>query len=184
MGLMVGLVRRLLVGLGLVGLGGCAGKPAPAASSDPTSAGAGEPALSAWATAYVAPRVPSAVLVLVKDSRSSWQHGVGSFDARGGPAPDPEQTVYRWGSITKVVTGVALLRLRDAGRLDLDDAVTRFVPELGPQYDAVKLRHLSTHTSGIPRDGDGSAPFWLQTPPSEDQLLGALSRPLEFPPGS
>ena len=184
MGRMVGLVRRVFIGFLLAGLGGCAERGAPPPNRASAGTDTGPLALGAWADANVAPRVPSAVLVVVKDSQLSWQHGVGSFDARGGPAPDPVHTVYRWGSITKVLTGVALLRLRDAGRLDLDDAVTRFVPELGPQYDAVKLRHLLTHTSGIPRDGDGSAPFWLQTPPSEEQLLGALSRPFEFPPGS
>jgi CubicO group peptidase (beta-lactamase class C family) len=109
---------------------------------------------------------------------------VGSLDARGGPAPDPERAVYRIGALTKLLTGIALLELQDAGRLDLDDSVTRFVPELSPRLDQVTLRHLVTHTSGIPSAGDRSAPYWQQTPVSEEQLLNALVAPLEFSPGT
>jgi CubicO group peptidase (beta-lactamase class C family) len=48
----------------------------------------------------------------------------------------------------------------------------------------VTLRHLVTHTSGIPSVGDGSAPYWTDKPPSEEAMLKALAGPLQFPPGS
>lgn len=184
MGRRVRLARWALLGLALGGLGACTGQAGPAPNVASSRPGLDQAAFETWAATAIGPRVPSAVLAVVEDSRLRLELGVGSLDARGGPPPEPERAVYRFGSITKVLTGVALLRLQDEGRLDFDDPVTRFVPELGPQYDGVTIRHLTTHTSGIPSTGDGSAVYWKDTPPSEEQLLVALSGPLVFPPGS
>ena len=41
-----------------------------------------------------------------------------------------ENTIYHWGSITKTLTGIAILQLRDKGLLGLDDPILRYVPEL------------------------------------------------------
>jgi len=95
-----------------------------------------------------------------------------------------EHPVYRIGSVTKVMTGVALLQLRDRGKLQLDDSVTRYVPEL-TAHAGVTLRHLVNHTSGIPSIGDGSAKYWTGAEVSEAQLLAAIKNaPLEFTPGT
>jgi CubicO group peptidase (beta-lactamase class C family) len=40
------------------------------------------------------------------------------------------QTIYHWASITKTMTGIAILQLRDRGLLKLDDPIVRYVPEL------------------------------------------------------
>ncbi len=75
----------------------------------------------------------------------------------GGPAPDAD-TVFRIASMTKSFTASALLALRDAGLLRLDDPVTDFVPELrgwaGVTADSppISLRHLLTMTAGLPTD--------------------------------
>jgi CubicO group peptidase (beta-lactamase class C family) len=64
-----------------------------------------------------------------------------------GVEPDFE---FRPGSITKLVTATLVMELAHEGRLDLDDPITRFVPDLGIDgADAVRLRHLITHSSGI-----------------------------------
>jgi len=144
--------------------------------------------LDTWADRDVGKQVPSAVIALVDGNGVRWSHGVGARDARGGAPPDT-RTIYRIGSITKVLTGTALLQLRDQGRLHLDDPVGRWIPELAPRLtaadgSAVTLRHLVTHTSGIPGVGDGSAPYWQQTPPTEEQMLRALDVALEFAPGT
>jgi CubicO group peptidase (beta-lactamase class C family) len=74
---------------------------------------------------------------------------------RGIPAtPD---TVYRIGSVTKVFEATALMQLRDAGRLRLDDAVDRYVPEAsypGPNGARVSptWRQLASHTAGLERN--------------------------------
>jgi CubicO group peptidase (beta-lactamase class C family) len=75
----------------------------------------------------------------------------------GGPPPDAG-TVFRIASMTKSFTASAVLALRDAGLLRLDDAVTDFVPELRGQdgatedSPAISLRHLLTMTAGFPTD--------------------------------
>jgi CubicO group peptidase (beta-lactamase class C family) len=75
----------------------------------------------------------------------------------GGPPPDAD-TVFRIASMTKSFTASALLALRDAGLLRLDDPVTDFVPELRGQpgvtddSPAISLRHLLTMTAGFPTD--------------------------------
>lgn len=67
-------------------------------------------------------------------------------------------TVFRIASITKTFSGLALLQLRDAGKLTLDDPLTKHLPEADsfvyPSTDTppITLRHLVTHTSGIPRN--------------------------------
>src|SRR5262245_19728361 len=75
--------------------------------------------------------------------------------ARGTPAtPD---TVYRAGSVTKLFEATALMQLRDAGRLKLDDPVVKSVPGvrfLGPNGERAlpTWRQLASHTSGLPRE--------------------------------
>ena len=92
--------------------------------------------------------------------------------ARGTPAtPD---TLYRIGSLTKLFEATALMQLRDAGRLRLDDPVAKSVPAIwfsGPTGERAfpTWRQLASHTSGLPRD----VPPALGTPP---ELLRYLER--------
>lgn len=65
------------------------------------------------------------------------------------------ETSYNWASITKTMTAIAILQLRDRGKLSLDDPAVRYVPELrqvhdafGP-IDAITIRNLLTHSAGF-----------------------------------
>jgi CubicO group peptidase (beta-lactamase class C family) len=65
------------------------------------------------------------------------------------------ETAYNWASITKTLTAIAILQLRDRGLLSLDDPAVRYVPELrqvhsayGP-IDSITIRHLLTHSAGF-----------------------------------
>jgi len=69
------------------------------------------------ATAQVEGRVPAMVAGVVRDGALVWSGAAGSV---GASAPD-DDTQFRMGSITKTFVAVAILRLRDAGRLDLAD---------------------------------------------------------------
>ena len=65
------------------------------------------------------------------------------------------ETAYNWASITKTFTAIAILQLRDRGKLSLDDPAVRYVPELRQVHDAygpieaVTIRHLLTHSAGF-----------------------------------
>jgi CubicO group peptidase (beta-lactamase class C family) len=90
------------------------------------------------------------VIGVVHSGREPSFFAWGEGDA--APSPVTPSSVFRIGSITKVVTGLALLSLRDAGALSLDDAIDRFLPEgRGLFRTPLTIRHLVTHTSGLPR---------------------------------
>jgi CubicO group peptidase (beta-lactamase class C family) len=69
--------------------------------------------------------------------------------------PVDGETSYNWASITKTMTAIAILQLRDRGKLSLDDSAVRYVPELRQVHDefgsidAVTIRDLLTHSAGF-----------------------------------
>lgn len=64
--------------------------------------------------------------------------------------PATENTLFGVGSISKQMTAVGVLTLVRDGKLSLDDPITKYLPEGKGVWDAVRVRHLLTHTSGIP----------------------------------
>lgn len=102
-------------------------------------------------------RVPALAACLVEAGRVAWAGGVGAADGGDAPAAD---TQFRIGSITKTVTAVALLRLRDAGSLTLADPLAAHLP--GTPFGEVTLRALFGHTAGIAREPEG--PWWEAAP--------------------
>ncbi len=82
------------------------------------------------------------------------QTAVGLSERASGHAMSIE-SVGRIASITKVISAMAILRLRDAQKLTLDDRLSKHLPELSafdPDDSPILLRHLLTHTSGFQRD--------------------------------
>jgi CubicO group peptidase (beta-lactamase class C family) len=63
--------------------------------------------------------------------------------------PMPLDALFEMGSVTKQFTAVAVLKLRDEGKLALDDSITRWLPDFDTHGHGVTLRHLLGHTSGI-----------------------------------
>src|ERR1700743_1492811 len=69
--------------------------------------------------------------------------------------PIDAHTAYNWASITKTMTAIAILQLRDRGLLSLEDPAVRYVPELRQVHDAygsiddITIRHLLTHSAGF-----------------------------------
>jgi CubicO group peptidase (beta-lactamase class C family) len=63
--------------------------------------------------------------------------------------PLPLDAMFEIGSVTKQFTAVAILQLRDQGKLSLDDDITRWLPDFATHGRAVTLRRLLSHTSGI-----------------------------------
>jgi len=103
-------------------------------------------------------------------------------------------TIFHYGSITKTLTAIAVLQLRDRGLLSLDDPVTRWVPELrsvSDPYgspDAITLRMLLTHSAGFQNPTwpwDRGEPWEPFEPTSWEQLVAMMPyQQLLFEPGS
>ena len=81
-----------------------------------------------------------------------FSHGEARAD---GHIPIDSSTAYNWASITKTMTAIAILQLRDRGRLSLDDPAVRYVPELREVHDAfgaidaITIRQLLSHSAGF-----------------------------------
>ena len=94
---------------------------------------------------------PGAALAVGRGERLARMEGIGS-EAWDGQAVDPERTIYDIASLTKVVaTTTAAMLLVEDGRVELDAPVSRYLPAFtGGGKDAVTMRHLLAHTSGLP----------------------------------
>jgi len=66
-----------------------------------------------------------------------------------GDVPMTVDTIIQIGSTTKQFTAAAILQLRDAGKLSLDDDITKWLPDFETRGNKVTLRHLLGHTSGV-----------------------------------
>jgi CubicO group peptidase (beta-lactamase class C family) len=100
-------------------------------------------------------RLPSVAAAVLRDGEIVWENALGVADVETERAATTD-TQYRLGSITKTFTAAAIMQLRDAGKLDLEDPLDRHI-EGAPH--APTLRRLLSHTSGLQRETHDDA--WL-----------------------
>ncbi|HJY32145.1 MAG TPA: serine hydrolase domain-containing protein, partial [Actinomycetota bacterium] len=118
--------------------------------------------LEATAASFVKQkRLPGAAVGVVTGEGLVWSGGIGFADVADRRAPEPT-TLYRIASITKTITGTAIMQLRDEGRLHLDDPAVDYVPELrdvtspfGP-IETLTIRRMLSHESGLQGDPPGT----------------------------
>lgn len=100
---------------------------------------------------------PGAVFGVIIDAEPLFIKAAGVRETANN-APVTPETVFRIASMTKSFTAMAILKLRDEGKLSLEDPVSRYVPELAnlayPTSDSqvLNIRHLLTHSEGFPED--------------------------------
>ena len=94
--------------------------------------------------------LPGVSLALLAGDEVVHQRGYGFRDLKDG-LPATGETLYAIGSVTKSFTCLALMQLQEQGKLSVDDPVEEYVPlPIRPFGERIRLRHLMTHTSGIP----------------------------------
>lgn len=98
-------------------------------------------------------RIVGGVLLLAQHGEMRYASPRGWVDRESRVAVT-RQTRFRLASLTKLITSVCALRLCEQGRLALDDAVTRWLPDFTPRLAqgrmvTITLRHLLSHTSGL-----------------------------------
>jgi CubicO group peptidase (beta-lactamase class C family) len=127
-------------------------------------------------------KIPGMVWGVVIDNR------LAHFGSAGDRSPTQE-TAFRIASMTKSFTALAILKLRDEGKLSLDDLVSKWIPEFSsvtlPTRDTppLRIRQIMSHSAGFPEDNPWGD---QQLSASDDDLTGWLRRGIPFstPPGT
>ncbi len=166
---------------------------APLAAQEPAPPTAWREFVPAFDAYVETGEIVGASALAMRDGVVVARHDVGFADKGAGRAVD-ERTIFHYGSITKTLTAIAVMQLRDRELLSLDDPVTRWVPELraiSDAYgtpDAITLRMLLSHTAGLQNptwpwdEGEPWEPF---EPTEWEQLVAMMPyQRLLFEPGS
>ncbi len=124
-------------------------------------------------------RLPSLSAAVYHGDEIVWAEAVG-LAVDDGAAPSPE-TQYRIGSITKTFTAAAVMLLRDDRELELDDPLSRHLPEAG--HGSLTLRRLLAHSSGLQREPPGEVWETLEFPKGGELLARLGEAELVLPPG-
>jgi len=123
---------------------------------------------------------PGAVVAVGRRDSVLFLHAVGRLDYEHGTAVTA-RTEYDLASLTKVVgLTTAAMMLVDEGKLDLDAPVTRYVPAFAAGGDSVTVRHLLTHSSGLP----AWRPFFQRVRARVEMFALVNAEPLEAAPGA
>jgi len=151
-------------------------------------------------------KLPGTFARVIKDGKVVYNDEYGMVDMENNKATQ-ENSLYRIFSMTKPITAVAIMTLYDQGKLNLDDKVSTFIPEFAktlvykkldgkhstePQENEMTIRHLLTHTSGIPYGWEYSytdSVYAVRQHMMQDWSVGDMSKdlatiPLKFQPGT
>src|SRR6188768_755629 len=144
--------------------------------------------LDKWLEAQVEyDNLPGISVGIVKDQELVWSGAYGKSDVAKNIAAQPS-TIYSICSISKLFTSVAIMQLRDAGKLRLDDEVASILPwfSIKQQYadsGPITIRTLLTHSSGLPREAD--FPYWVESSfPTKEQIIQKLKEQQTLYPAS
>jgi serine beta-lactamase-like protein LACTB len=131
--------------------------------------------------------LPALSVALVDDQKVVWAAGFG-FQDRAKKIPATAETVYRVGSVSKLFTDVAVMRLVEEGKLDIDAPVAKYIPEFKPAYKEgekpITLRMLMTHRSGLIREPPVGNYFDPTEPGLEKTVASLNGIGLIYPPES
>ena len=125
-------------------------------------------------------RMPSLSAAVLRDGELVWQTAIGVADVEAGVEATPD-TQFRIGSITKTFTAAAVMQLRDAGKLDLEDTLDRHVE--GAAYRPT-IRRLLSHASGLQRETQNDSWLTLRFAPPDELLETLAQAELVLPSGA
>ncbi len=125
-------------------------------------------------------RIPGISAAVVLDQDVLWQGGFGFADLQRR-APATPTTLYSICSISKLFTSIALMQLRDQGKVKLDDPVAKHldwfkIRNPSPEAGEVTVEGILTHAAGLPREA--AYPYWSAPSfefPTREQIIGAVS---------
>ena len=129
-------------------------------------------------------RVAGASVAVVRGNETIAERSYGLADLQLD-VPTPERAIYEIGSVTKQFTAAAILLLAEAGKLSLDDELTKFLTDYPTHGHRVTIRHLLNHSSGI-KGYSELAEFgevMMLKKPKQEIVNLFSSEPFDFAPG-
>ena len=103
-------------------------------------------------------RLPGVAVVVVQNGRTIYKQGYGLANVQTQQKVHPDSTIFRIGSVSKVLTMMALTKLIDQGQLGYESPVSDYFEGITNPYglqDTLKIKHLLTHTGGLDQIGLG-----------------------------
>ena len=125
---------------------------------------------------------PGAVAVVGRREGEVTSYAVGRIDWPAQSPPPDERTLWDLASLTKVVgMTTAMMQLVEQDRVELDAPVVRYIPEFaGPGKERVTIRHLLTHSSGLP----SWRPLYKEATAADTAVSIVFATPLDTAPGA
>ena len=144
--------------------------------------------------AIAAKKLPGAVVLIGHDDKVVFHQAYGNRKLAGEPGldgkpsaaePMTEDTIFDMASLTKcLATATAIMQLYEAGKLQFDDPVAKYLPEFAANgKEKVTIRELLTHYSGLPADVSLKDPWGLAAPDKAEGIRRAMDATLYGPPG-
>src|SRR5690606_15500820 len=93
--------------------------------------------------------IPGVALSVVRDGKVALSRAYGMANLEWG-IPATTDTAFEIGSVQKQITATAAMMLVEEAKISLDDSITKYLSEAPEAWKPVTVRHLLTHTSGIP----------------------------------
>ena len=127
-------------------------------------------------TALRTARTPGAVISIVKDGQVLFEKGYGVSDEKKNTPVDPQRTLFRPGSTSKLFTWTAVMQLVEQGKLDLDVDVNKYLDFQVPPLDGqpITLRQIMTHRAGFEERIKDLVAFDIPETPLRDVLSGNM----------
>jgi len=127
---------------------------------------------------------PGCVVAIAYKDRIVHEQALGSADLSKGEPLTPRHR-FRIASHSKSFTAAGVMKLRELGKMKLDDAIGQYVRDLHPQIASATLGQVLSHSAGIVRDGTDSGQFTGQRPFFErNELLDDLKAPPSIEPNT
>ncbi|HET8728066.1 MAG TPA: serine hydrolase domain-containing protein, partial [Alphaproteobacteria bacterium] len=168
-----------------------AAAPSSAATGDATSHELTKQDVDAWLDGYMpyalkAGGIPGAVVVVVKDGQPLTMRGFGYSDLAAQKPVDPNLTLFRPGSVSKLFTWTAVMQLVQAGKLNLDADINTYLDFRIPPKNGkpITLRNLMTHTPGFAETAKYLIDFGEKHPKPLGQILSRWVPDQIYEPGA
>lgn len=128
--------------------------------------------------------LPAAGLLVGRKGKTTGVHLFGRHGVSKDASRVRDDAIFLIASITKPLVVTGLLMLAERGLLCLDDRVEDYVPGFGREgKHAITLRHLATHTSGLPDMLPSNRELRVANAPLSEFVAGTCASGVEFPPG-